>query len=130
VTPLTEDQIWPGVEARTCGEHRPLGVGYSWCYHCAERCSATIPCDRCELPGLRAERDQLRATVEVIAEWRKSMIPWATKSAQSSDFSRRAYGRIQLEIAEDIRGILAMAPPQSPAMIAARESLGLADDQG
>jgi hypothetical protein len=60
-----EGKGFAGYEGRECGEHRTVGPR-AWCFDCSEWCSFETPCKGCELPGLRAELEQVKAELDAL----------------------------------------------------------------
>lgn len=48
-----EHGCFVGHEPRECGEHRTVGDHRAWCHDCSEWCYPRIPCNGCEIIGLR-----------------------------------------------------------------------------
>lgn len=106
---------WYGRPDRECGEHRPLGDHYSYCYDCSEKCSDTGPCARCELPYVVAEVDRLREGAEVLA------VGWERESA--AEFVVAAAELRQLINDPEPRQALAMAVVELRATVERCEAL-------
>lgn len=57
---MNDEVNFEGHAERECDEHRTVGPHRAWCFECTEWCSQNGPYRGCELPALRAERDEER----------------------------------------------------------------------